>query len=253
MPIVRADHDLEVALFEPHGSSSGPTLVLLHEGLGSVAMWREFPERLALVTGCSVLAYSRYGYGQSEALEGPRDVRYMHDEALSALPKLLDALALAEPILVGHSDGASIALICAGAGRRPLRGVVAIAPHVIVEDCSIESIAAAQRAYESTDLRQRLARYHAHVDSAFRGWNDIWLHPDFRSWSIEEYLPRIACPVLVIQGGNDEYGTADQVHRIARQVANTDVLMLDHCGHSPHRDDPAAVLEAIRSFVERVR
>src|SRR5262249_24589186 len=157
-----------------------------HEGLGSIAMWRDFPNRVAHASGCNALVYSRYGYGNSEALHEDRPVRYMHDEALVALPALLDALALDRPILIGHSDGASIALIHAGGSGRALNGVVAMAPHVLVEDISVASIADARVAYETTDLRQRLARYHANVDSAFWGWNRIWLAPAFRAWNIEE-------------------------------------------------------------------
>lgn len=234
------------------GPAARATLVLLHEGLGSVAMWRDFPSRLAHATSCSTVVYSRHGYGQSDPIEEPHGVRYMHDEALVVLPQLLDALCIDDPVLVGHSDGASIALIHAGARLRPLRAVVAMAPHVFVEDISITSIEAAKRAYETTDLRERLARYHANVDSAFRGWNDIWLHADFRDWNIEEFLPSIACPVLAIQGEDDEYGTMEQVRRIARAVPDVEVLALSDCRHSPHRDQTQAVLEAITRFLDRV-
>lgn len=229
-----------------------PPLVLLHEGLGSVAMWRDFPARVAAATECEVVVYSRYGYGLSEPLSGPRPTSYMHDEALHALPALLDALAVRRPILVGHSDGGSIALVHAGGAGRPVAGLVLLAPHVIVEDLSVESIAAARRAYDEGDLRAKLARYHADVDSAFRGWNDVWLHPDFRRWNIEEYLPRIACPVLAIQGTADEYGTMEQLARITRAVPGAEVLALPGCGHSPHRDRPEAVIDAIARFVARV-
>src|SRR5947209_13222683 len=180
MPFIDvASHRLEYERIDV-GSHDRPTLVLLHEGLGSIAMWRDFPQRLAHATVSRVVVYSRYGYGNSDSLREPRDVRYMHDEALVALPSLLEKLHITRPILVGHSDGASIALIHAGAASRPVMGVVAMAPHVIVEDISIKSIAAAREAYEATALRTRLARYHADVDGAFRGWNDIWLHPYFR-------------------------------------------------------------------------
>ncbi len=229
-----------------------PTLVLLHEGLGSVAMWRDFPGRLAHATGCNAVVFSRYGYGRSDPLAGPRDVRYMHDEALSALPELLDTLGIDAPILVGHSDGGSIALIHAGSRLRPVGAVVTLAAHVFVEDLSIASIAAARTAYASADLRRLLARYHADVDSAFRGWNDIWLHPDFRAWNIEEYLPRIACPVLAIQGADDEYGTMEQMRCIGAQVRDVEIVELADCRHSPHRDQPEAVLEAMTRFVDRV-
>jgi pimeloyl-ACP methyl ester carboxylesterase len=229
-----------------------PTLVLLHEGLGSVAMWREFPGRLAHATGCSALVYSRYGYGNSDALREDRAVRYMHDEALKTLPELLDQLDIERPILVGHSDGGSIALIHAGSGIRPVGGVVTLAAHVLVEDISVTSIAAAKVMYETTDLRARLARYHADVDGAFWGWNRIWLHPDFRAWNIEEYLPRIACPVLAIQGEDDEYGTIEQMRRIGSQVSDVELLALGDCRHSAHRDQPDAVQDAITRFVDRI-
>jgi len=229
-----------------------PTLVFLHEGVGSVAMWRDFPSRVAHATGCDALVYSRYGYGNSDALREPRTVRYMHDEALVALPELLDKFALERPILVGHSDGASIALIHAGGTDRPLTGLVAMAPHVMVEDISVTSIAAARVAYETTDLRAKLARYHAAVDSAFWGWNRIWLDPEFRDWNIEAYLPRIKCPVLAIQGEDDEYGTLEQLRRIGAQVAAAELVDLADCRHSPHKDQPEAVLEAITRFVDRI-
>jgi pimeloyl-ACP methyl ester carboxylesterase len=228
-----------------------PTLVLLHEGLGSVAMWRDFPECLARATACNAVVYSRYGYGGSDPLREDRAVSYMHHEALVALPELLDTLGVERPILVGHSDGGSIALIHAGAHSRTLVGVVTLAAHVLVEDLSVASIATAKAAYESTDLRVKLARYHADVDSAFWGWNRIWLHPDFRAWNIEEYLPRIACPVLAIQGDNDEYGTMEQMRRIGAQVPNVELLALEDCRHSPHRDQPEAALDAITRFVDR--
>ena len=234
------------------GGRDRPTLVMLHEGLGSIAMWRDFPQRLAHATVSRVVVYSRYGYGNSTRLEEPRNVRYMHDEALIALPELLDKLDIARPILIGHSDGASIALIHAGGAERPLMGVVAMAPHVIVEDISIASIAAARDAYAMTDLRERLARYHADVDGAFRGWNDIWLHDDFRAWNIEEYLPRIECPVLAIQGEDDEYGTMQQLAKIAAAIRDVELVKLDDCRHSPHRDQPDAVQDAIVRFVDRI-
>ena len=229
-----------------------PTLVFLHEGLGSVAMWRDFPSRVAHATNCNALVYSRYGYGNSEPLREPRTVSYMHDEALATLPELLDQLAIDGPILVGHSDGGSIALIHAGGARRPVGGLVLMAPHVLVEDISIASIAAAKVTYETSDLRAKLAQYHADVDSAFWGWNRIWLHPDFRRWNIEDFLPRIGCPVIAMQGEDDEYGTMEQLARIGRQVTDVELLTLKDCRHSPHRDQPEAVIEAITGFVDRI-
>jgi len=234
------------------GARGGPTIVLLHEGLGSVSMWRDFPRRVAEVTGHDVLVYSRHGYGRSAPLTAPRPVRFMHDEALVVLPALLDTLEIRRPILLGHSDGGSIAIIHAGGSGREVAGLVLLAPHVMVEEISVASIAAARVAYAQGDLRARLARHHDDVDGAFRGWNEVWLRPDFRAWTIEEYLPRVTCPVLAIQGEDDEYGTMEQVERIAHAVPGAKVLKLARCGHSPHRDRAEKVLEAIRGFVGRV-
>jgi pimeloyl-ACP methyl ester carboxylesterase len=252
MPFVElASHRIEYERIEI-ARAPRPPLVFLHEGLGSVAMWRDFPGRVAHATGCDAVVYSRHGYGRSDPLTAPRTPRYMHDEALVALPELLERLAIDRPILVGHSDGGSIALIHAGAGGRPLTGVVTLAAHVMVEDISIASIAAARSAYAATDLRARLSRYHADVDSAFLGWNRIWLAPEFRDWNVEAYLPRISCPVLAIQGADDEYGTMEQMRRIGAQVPDVELLALQDCRHSAHRDQPRAVIEAITRFVDRV-
>jgi len=229
-----------------------PVIVFLHEGLGSVAMWRDFPDRIAHAAGCNALIYSRYGYGGSDPLTTARDVRFMHDEALYALPEMLDKLGVVRPILFGHSDGASIALIHAGVGARPVMTEILMAPHVLVEDITIENIEAAKHAFETSDLPQKLAKYHANVDLTFRGWNDIWLHPAFRTWNIEEFVPKVACPILVIQGEDDEYGTMDQVARIERSAADVEVLKLADCGHSPHRDKPDAVIAATVRFIDRV-
>ena len=232
------------------GDAAAPTLVFLHEGLGSLGMWRDFPRRVALATGCPALVYSRTGYGRSTALSSPRRPDYMHVEALVTLPALLDRLAIAKPVLIGHSDGASIALIHAGAGSRPVRALVALAPHVFVEALSLTSIAAARELYESGDLRARLARHHEHVDSAFRGWNDIWLAEAFRDWNIETLLPGVDCPLLLIQGRDDEYGTLAQIDAIERGVRGpVERIVLDACGHSPQRDQPELALAAITRFV----
>jgi pimeloyl-ACP methyl ester carboxylesterase len=242
----------EAADLAPEAKSGMPPIVMLHEGLGSVSMWRDFPQRVADWTACEVLAYSRVGYGKSDPIDTQRNVRYMHDEALVTLPALLDTLQIERPILFGHSDGGSIALIFAGGTQFPLHGVIAMAPHVMVEEVSVTSIAQAKTAYQSTDLRHRLARHHDDVESAFWGWNDIWLHPEFRHWNIEEYLPRIRCPVLAIQGEDDEYGSMEQIDRVGRQVADTHLVKLPQCRHSPHRDQPEAVLAAVGPFVRRV-
>ena len=231
------------------GAGLAPTIVLLHEGLGSISMWRDFPRRVAEATGHEVLVYSRQGYGRSSPLVGPRSVRFMHEEALVVLPEVLDALDVRRPILLGHSDGGSIAIIHAGGSERAVAGLVLLAPHVMVEDISVASIAQARVAYAETDFRARLGRHHEDVDGAFRGWNEVWLRPDFRDWSIEEYLPRIKCPVLAIQGEEDEYGTMEQVDRIGRAIPHARVLKIARCGHSPHRDSAEDVLEAIRGFL----
>jgi pimeloyl-ACP methyl ester carboxylesterase len=228
--------------------SERTAVVLLHEGLGSIAMWKDFPFRLARSLQRPVLAFSRAGYGHSEKLRGPRSVSYMHDEALQVLPELLDRLDVFKPILFGHSDGASIALIHAGECDRPVSGVIAMAPHIFVEEISISSIRAAKLAYQSTQLRERLARYHDDVDGAFWGWNDIWLDPAFRSWNIEASIAKIRCPILAIQGHDDEYGTMRQVDGIAQLAPNVRVAKLAGCAHSPHRDDPEAVLVAVAQW-----
>lgn len=224
-------------------------LVFLHEGLGSISHWKDFPARVAAATGSPVVVYSRYGSGNSDLLEEPRPVTFMHDEALKALPELLAKLNLETPILVGHSDGASIALIYAGVHNR-VRGLVLLAPHVFVEDLSVKSIAEAKVKFETTNLAEKLARHHRDAARTFWGWNNIWLHPDFRRWNIEEYLPRITCPILVIQGLEDEYGTMAQPEAIARQSGGpVEILRLADCRHSAHRDQPDAVLGAIARFV----
>lgn len=241
-----------VRLPSAHARAGTPSIVFLHEGLGSLAMWKDFPQRVADATGCEAVVYSRAGYGRSDPVPLPRAVRYMHDEGLEVLPAFLDALGIERPILFGHSDGGSIALICAGGTPTPLTALVLMAPHVLVEDLSVASIAEAKVAWGSSDLPQRLGKYHADVEAVFRGWNDIWLHPDFRAWNIEEYLPNIRCPILAIQGEDDQYGTMDQIERIAAQAADVDLVRLADCRHSPHKDQPEAVIEAVQNFVARI-
>ena len=261
MPFLPADgHRLEYQIHRPGGhtdtdAGSRPTLVFLHEGLGSVALWKQFPRQVAEATGCPALAYSRFGYGKSDKITQARKVDYMHREALDVLPEILDQLDIEAPILIGHSDGASIALIHAGAGQRPVRGVVAMAPHVFVEDVTVQSIAEARTTFQNTDLGERLGRYHDDVVSTFRGWNDIWLHPDFRRWNIEEYLAAIAVPILLIQGEDDQYGTVAQVEAIARQVSGpVETVLLPDCAHSPHQSlQKDATIAAIAGFVARLR
>jgi len=226
-------------------------LVFLHEGLGSIRQWRDFPAQVAAAAGCRALVYDRYGYGQSDVLVEPRrTVRFMHDEALVALPELLSSLQIKNPVLVGHSDGASIALIHAGAGHA-VRGVVAMAPHVFIEPICLSSIRKATETFESTDLAEKLGRYHRNARKTFYGWADVWLDPEFRGWDIRhDYLPGVRCPVLAIQGHDDEYGTMAQLDEIeARVAAPCTLLKLENCGHSPFRDQPAAVLSAIRKVL----
>jgi pimeloyl-ACP methyl ester carboxylesterase len=234
---------------------SAPTLVFLHEGLGSIRQWRDFPASLAEATGCRALVYDRYGYGQSDILEEARRTeRFMHDEALVFLPELRKSLAIEDAILVGHSDGASIALIHAGAGHAA-RGVAVMAPHVFIEPVCLSSIAAAMRAFETTDLPERLGRYHRDARKTFYGWADVWTEDNFRRWDIrDDYLPNIRCPVLAIQGEQDEYGTMAQLDEIARHVAGPcELLKLAHCGHIPFRDQPEATLAAVARFIERLK
>ncbi len=233
------------------GDVAQPAIVLLHEGLGSIAMWKDFPERLAARTGRTVVAYSRSGYGSSEPLRGPREPDYMHHEAQAVLPELLAALNVERPILFGHSDGASIALIYAGTHAGGAHALVLEAPHLFVEELSIRSITAAKETWAATNLREKLGRYHADADGAFTGWNDIWLDPRFRNWNIESYADAVRVPVLVVQGEADEYGTLAQVESVAARVRGTETMLIPGAGHSPHRDAPEAVLERVAAFVGR--
>jgi pimeloyl-ACP methyl ester carboxylesterase len=234
------------------GPEDAPTLVFLHEGLGSVSTWRGFPDRLAEAAGCGALVYSRAGYGRSSAAALPRPVRFMHLEA-AILHEVLDAAGVREAVLVGHSDGASIALIHAGSGSERVRALVLEAPHVFTEEAGLESIRRIGEVYRTTDLADRLRRHHGdNTDAAFRGWNNVWLHPDFRAWNIEEFLPEIRVPALIIQGEDDEYGTWAQVEAIQRQSGGpVDVLRVPG-GHTPHAEHPDVVLEAMTSFVRRI-
>jgi pimeloyl-ACP methyl ester carboxylesterase len=245
-------HRLEYRLIGPTApAADAPVLVFLHEGLGSVALWKNFPEEVARETGCSALVYSRYGYGKSDPLTRPRAPDYMHREAQVVLPEVLRQLEIVDPVIVGHSDGASIALIYAARGKQAVRGLILLAPHVFVEDLTVRSIAQAKVAYETTDLPVKLGRYHDDVDSTFRGWNDIWLHPDFRNWNIEAYLPGVRAPILLIQGMEDQYGSLAQVEAIQRQAdAPVRTLVLERCAHSPHVDQTQTTLEAISEFVQ---
>jgi pimeloyl-ACP methyl ester carboxylesterase len=238
------------------GPEAAPTLVFLHEGLGCVTTWRDFPARLAAATGLGALVYSRAGYGGSDPVPLPRPLHFMHDEALLVLPEVLDAVGAREPILVGHSDGGSIALIHAGGVPAvKVRALILEAPHVFCEDLSVRSIARARESYQTGDLRRALERHHGdNVDVAFWGWNGAWLDPGFRSWNIEESLGAIRCPALLIQGADDEYGTLAQLDAIeAGSGGPVRRLVLSECGHSPHRAQPDATLAAMADFVREIR
>jgi len=244
---------LEYAWIGP-APTEAPTIVFLHEGLGSTSMWRDFPAALAERSGCGALVYSRLGHGGSDPLGAPRPVGFMHQEAQDVLPAVIDHFSLEDTILFGHSDGASIALIYAGARLWPIRALVLEAPHVFVEDRTIEGVTRMRDLYAGSDLPRRLARYHgANTEGMFRGWREIWLLPEFYSWNIEEYLPGVECQMLLIQGEDDEHGTLKQLDAVERQVRGpVERLVLPQCGHSPHRDHPDAVLDASAVFIRRV-
>jgi len=241
--------------FHDCGNSNRPLLVLLHEGLGSVRMWRDYPQELALASNCSTLVFSRRGYGNSSPHSAPWPLSYMHEEALEILPRVLDAAGADNAIMVGHSDGASIALIHAGDTLdNRVAALVLMAPHVFCEPISVAGIRQAKEKYLRGELRSVLEKYHgANVDNAFWGWNSAWLDPGFFEWSIERYLPQIRIPLLLIQGEEDEYGTLRQLQVIAAQTTGTvDKLVLPGCGHSPHRDKKEETILAICQFIDRV-
>jgi pimeloyl-ACP methyl ester carboxylesterase len=245
--------DLEYRMIGP-ASDEAPTIVMLHEGLGSVGLWGDFPDRLQAATNAGVFVYSRAGYGGSTPVELPRPLDYMHVEALEVLPKLLDQIGFRRGLLLGHSDGASIAAIYAGGvSDHRVCGVVMIAPHFIVEDISVRSIEEIKQVFETTSFKAKLARWHSDVDNAFYGWNDAWLDPKFRSWDISEYLAYIRVPVAIVQGADDQYGTIRQVE-IAREecYCPLDVTIIPSTGHSPHRDAPEATLNAISEFARSI-
>ena len=231
-----------------------PTIVFLHEGLGSVSLWRGFPDALAAATGCGALVYSRAGYGRSDPAPLPRPVRFMHDEA-EVLRAVLAQSRIREHVLLGHSDGASIALIAAGSAPSPgLRALVLEAPHTFAEPCGLESIAKIADVYRTTSLRERLARHHGdNVDGAFWGWNDVWLDPAFRAWNIEDVLPGIAVPTLVVQGEDDEYGSWKHVESIQRRSNGpVETLLVPRCGHAPHAEQRETTLDAMTRFIRRI-
>jgi pimeloyl-ACP methyl ester carboxylesterase len=234
---------------------SRPLIVFLHEGLGSLSLWKEFPQQLCEAAGCRGLVYSRPGYGRStpRAAEEAWGVDFLHRQAHEVLPALFDALDIDSeskpPWLFGHSDGGSIALLYAAAHPARVSGLVVLAPHIMVEELAVTSITKAREAYLETDMRKRLAKHHADPDSAFWGWNDIWLHPPFKEWSIEQEIQSITCPLLAVQGLEDEYGTLEQIRGIARRLPQTRLLELAECRHSAHRDQPERVIAATTGFI----
>lgn len=245
-----AGQRLEYRMIGPRPGAA-PTLVMLHEGLGCVGMWGDFPGKLQQATGCGVFAYSRVGYGQSSPVTLPRPLSYMHDEARDTLPKLLDMIGFRHGLLVGHSDGASISTIYAGSHQdHRVQGLVLIAPHFFTEDEGIASIAEAKRAYETTNLRVKLARWHKDPDNAFHGWNGAWLDPDFRTWDITDALGYIRVPILIVQGEHDQYGTVAQIEAAQRDCyCPVEVVRLSDAKHVPQREAPEATLKAIAEFV----
>lgn len=233
------------------GDPARRPLVLLHEGLGSVALWRGFPAALNEATGRRVIAFSRFGHGRSEPPPRPRTTAFFHEEALDVLPALLPQLDAADPILVGHSDGGSIALI--HAAYHPVTGLALIAPHVFVEDFTVEEIRRTRALFDDGGLRERMARHHDDPDAAFRGWADVWLDPAFRAWSIESDAAGVTAPVLLVQGEADPYGTLEQIDRIQARVRGpVERLVLEGAGHSPHLEAPAPVVAAITAFAARL-
>jgi pimeloyl-ACP methyl ester carboxylesterase len=242
--------NLETAWWGP-GPTEAPTIVLLHEGLGCIALWRDVPALLAEATGCGVFAYSRFGYGQSDPCELPRPMSYMQDEARDVLPLVLREAGIRRAVIVGHSDGGSIAAVYAGNDPATgLLGLVTIAAHFFTEDLNIASIRQIETAYETTDLRARLARYHRDPDMAFRGWNGAWLDPRFRDFDITGYLPRIAVPILALQGEDDPYGSDEQLHVFARHAtAPIETMLIPGAKHAPHLEAKDATLAAIAGFV----
>jgi len=247
------EQQLEYRMLGPRPEAA-PTIVMLHEGLGCVGLWGDFPEKLQKATGCGVFVYSRAGYGQSSPVKLPRPLTYMQDEAREVLPALLDKIGFRRGLLLGHSDGASIAAIYAGTHQdHRVGGLVLIAPHFFTEDMGIAAIEEAKKAYETGDLRPKLARWHKDVDNAFCGWNGAWLDPDFRKWDITEALGYIRVPMLIVQGEHDQYGTGKQIEAAERDCyCPVEVALLANARHSPHHDAPKATLAAISDFVAEV-
>lgn len=244
---------LEVASWGPPPGQA-PTIVLLHEGLGAVALWRDFPQRLAAATGWGVLAYSRAGHGQSDPADLPRPLDFMTREATEVLPQVLDAAGIGPAVLMGHSDGATIAAIYAGSvADMRIRGLVLIAPHFFTEEMGLAEIARAREAFEAGDLKARMARFHRDPENTFRGWNDTWLNPEFKDWNVAEVIDYLRIPVLAVQGEDDQYGTRAQIDALeTRSYAPVEVVMIPGCRHAPHAEAPDALLSVVTEFIRRL-
>lgn len=244
---------LEYACFGPAPHDT-PTIVMLHEGLGSLALWRDFPQKLANLTGFGVLVYSRAGYGQSDLADLPRPLNYMTDEAVDVLPEVLDQIGFQRGILLGHSDGASIAAIYAGSVEdHRVRALILMAPHFFTEPIALAEIAKAKVAYDTGGLKERMLKYHRDPDNTFRGWNDSWLHPDFKDWNVASVIDYLRIPVLAIQGREDEYGTYAQLQEIDDRIYSpVEIEVLDDCRHAPHIDQSDKTCAIIAEFTERL-
>jgi pimeloyl-ACP methyl ester carboxylesterase len=245
---------LPVEIIEPAVRSTGaagPMLVFLHEGLGSIAQWRDFPFAVSLAVHLPAVVYERGGYGNADPLDGPRSVNYLHEEALQSLPEVLRLLQIDDAILIGHSDGGTIALIFAAVWPEKVRGIITEAAHVFVEEVTLAGIREAVSQYDATDLREKLLKYHgSNTEAAFQGWSETWLSPAFRDWNIEKYLPGVRCPVLAIQGRDDEYGTPAQVEAIVNGVSGpAESLIFKDCGHVPHHQARDRVLAEMTRFI----
>lgn len=252
--VYAADHRLRVRRLRHSGKGGQdgrPTLVFLHEGLGSIEMWHDFPKAILKKTGCDGLLYDRWGHGKSDPIDVQRTTRYVHDEALDSLPEVLKNSGVEDTILIGHSDGGSIALIFAAEHPESVRGLITEAAHVFVEEITLEGIKAALEVYRNTDLKEKLKRYHGdNTKSIFRAWHETWLQPEFKSWNIEDCLPKITCPVLVIQGEDDQYGTAAQVEAITKQITGqSKSLLIPNCAHIPHKEATDRVVEEMTEFI----
>ncbi len=251
--VIAGGKSLECAMWGAPPSDA-PTIVMLHEGLGCIELWRDFPQRLAAATGFGVIAFSRAGYGQSDPAELPRQTDYMTREAMDVLPDVLDQIGVRHAVLLGHSDGATIAANYAGSVQdHRVRGLVLMAPHFFTETDGLAQIARARDAYEAGDMKARMAKYHSDPDATFYGWNDIWLHPKFRDWNVAEVIDYIRVPVLAIQGAQDQYGTMAQIDEIAdRCYAPVDVEIIENCQHSPHVEHPDRTLDVIADFARHL-